>query len=80
MQTKLLDSQLRPKVYSFSLKDIKVGEELTISYLLPPNDGTCNPCTHKCKCGSEKCTGTMHQSLAEFNKWQKFQEELKKVM
>lgn len=65
------------KVYFFSIRDIKNGEELTISYLLPPKDGTCNPCTHNCYCGSLKCTGTMHQSVDEFNRWQIFQESLK---
>lgn len=64
------------KVYFFTLRDIKVGEELTISYLLPPKDKTCNPCPHDCYCGSEKCTGTMHQSAESFNSWQKFQKKL----
>lgn len=64
------------KVFFFSLRDIKVGEELTISYLLPPKDKTCNPCNHDCKCESKKCTGTMHQSIEEFNRWQKFQSTL----
>ena len=64
-------------VYFFALRDIKEGEELTISYLLPPKDETCNPCPHSCKCGSKKCTGTMHQTIEQFEKWQKFQEELK---
>ncbi len=64
------------KVYFFALRDIKVGEELTISYLLPPKHETCNPCNHDCYCGSEKCTGTMHQSKESFAKWQKFQKKL----
>ncbi len=64
-------------IYFFTLRDIKVGEELTISYLLPPKDDTCNPCTHNCYCGSKDCTGTMHQSLKDFKNWQKFQESLK---
>lgn len=63
------------KVYFFTLHDIKKGEELTISYLLPPKDETCNPCNHNCFCGSKKCTGTMHQSKASFLKWQKFQNQ-----
>jgi len=50
-------------IYFFALRDIKVGEELTISYLLPPKDKTCNPCNHICKCGSKKCTGTMHRLI-----------------
>ena len=64
------------KVYFFTLRDIKRGEELTISYLLPPKDKTCNPCTHDCYCGSINCTGTMHQSEENFKKWQKFQDVL----
>lgn len=72
------------RVYFFALRDIKSGEELTISYLLPPKDETCNPCTHNCYCGSKrsltslkKCTGTMHQTVDEFNRWQEFQKSLK---
>jgi len=64
-------------VYFFALRDIKVGEEITISYLLPPKSEACNPCPHNCKCGSKNCTGTMHLSEEVFNKWQKFQESLK---
>lgn len=63
-------------IFFFALRDIKKGEELTISYLLPPKDETCKDCNHNCYCGSKKCTGTMHQSLKKFNKWQKFQENL----
>ena len=62
------------KVYFFALRDIKSEEELTISYLLPPKDETCSPCTHNCYCGNKKCTGTMHQPKADFLKWQKFQD------
>lgn len=67
----------RDHIYFFALRDIKKNEELTISYLLPPKDKTCNPCTHDCKCRSKSCTGTMHQSIENFKKWQKFQESLK---
>ena len=58
-------------IYFFTLRDIKVGEELTISYLLPPI-GNCNPCTHQCYCGSKNCTGTMHQTEKQYEKWQEF--------
>lgn len=61
------------RVYFFSLRNIKVGEEITISYLLPPKDKTCNPCTHNCYCGSKKCTGSMHQNKEQFKRWQAFQ-------
>lgn len=64
------------KVYFFALRDIKSGEELTISYLLPPKDNTCRLCTHDCYCDSKKCTGTMHQSIENFKKWQSFQDFL----
>lgn len=66
----------KKKVFFFALRDIKKGEELTISYLLPPKDKTCNPCNHDCKCGDKNCTGTMHLSREKFKMWQKFQEEI----
>ncbi|AKM83134.1 hypothetical protein A2422_03855 [Candidatus Woesebacteria bacterium RIFOXYC1_FULL_31_51] len=62
----------------FAIRNIKAGEELTISYLLPPKDATCNPCTHNCRCGSKTCTGTMHLTKEKFKKWQKFQDKEKK--
>ncbi len=63
----------KKRVFFFALRHIKAGEEITISYLLPPKDITCSPCTHDCRCGSKKCTGTMHLSKIKFEKWQKFQ-------
>lgn len=77
----LLNHSCRPNcwIYSyrghtlfFSLKTIEPGEELTISYLLSPNDGTCKPCTHVCKCGSRYCTGSMHLSFESYVLWQTF--------
>ncbi|HET7099000.1 MAG TPA: SET domain-containing protein [Patescibacteria group bacterium] len=62
----------------FTLRNIEVGEELTISYLLPPKSKNENPCTHICKCGSKICTGTMHLSEKNYQKWQKFQDDQKK--
>ncbi len=56
----------------FALRIIKLGEELTISYLLGPKE-TCTNCVHICKCGSDRCTGTMHLTKEKYNKWQKFQ-------
>jgi len=61
----------------FTLRKIKPGEELTISYLLSPKDKTCDPCTHDCKCGSKSCTGTMHLSKGKYRQWQKFQNKEK---
>lgn len=62
----------------FALRKIFPGEELTISYLLSPKDKTCNPCTHKCKCTSKFCTGTMHLTHVKYEKWQKFQNKQKR--
>lgn len=58
----------------FAIKNIKAKEELTISYLLSPNE-KCDPCTHTCKCGSKKCSGTMHLTESKHKKWQKFQDK-----
>lgn len=57
----------------FAIKDIKKGEELTISYLLSPKTKYCDPCTHSCKCESKDCAGTMHLSEEKYKLWQKFQ-------
>ncbi len=62
----------------FALRTIKVGEELTISYLLSPEDEMCHPCTHVCKCESTCCTGTMHLPQDTYERWQKFQKEERK--
>ena len=62
----------------FALRKIKPSEELTISYLLSPKDEGCNPCTHKCKCKSKFCTGSMHMSRDKYDKWQIFQNNKKK--
>lgn len=58
----------------FALRDIIPCEELTIDYLLAPKTKFCNPCTHKCKCGSKKCRRSFHLSVDEFNKWRTFQD------
>lgn len=62
----------------FALRNIKSGEELTISYLLSPKSKSCNPCPHVCKCDSKFCTGTMHLSEEKYKIWQKFQNREKK--
>ncbi|PIY69349.1 hypothetical protein COY90_01090 [Candidatus Roizmanbacteria bacterium CG_4_10_14_0_8_um_filter_39_9] len=62
----------------FTLQSIDPGEEFTISYLLSPDDGSCNPCVHVCKCDSENCTGSMHLSKDKYEKWQRFQNTEKK--
>src|SRR3989344_4103042 len=58
----------------FTLRNINKGEELTINYLLPPKT-QCEPCTHRCYCGSKNCTGSMHLSEAKYKKWQEFQDK-----
>jgi hypothetical protein len=55
----------------FSLRHIFAGEELTISYLLSPDD-FCNPCPHQCRCEESHCSGTMHLSKGRFAKWNRF--------
>ena len=62
----------------FTLRQIKPGEELTISYLLSPKSKNCDPCRHICKCGSKSCKGTMHLSEEKYKIWQKFQNKKKK--
>lgn len=62
----------------FALRNIEPCEELTISYLLSPKDETCKNCPHNCKCGSKFCTGTMHLAKDKYEKWQKFQNVMKK--
>lgn len=58
----------------FTLRKIFAGEELTVNYMLSPQDEFCNPCPHICKCESEFCTGTMHLSEDRYLKWREFQE------
>lgn len=62
----------------FALRDIEPREELTISYLLDPNDGSCTDCTHTCKCRSVGCIGTMHLPQDKYNLWQTFQNKQRK--
>jgi len=62
----------------FALRNINVGEELTISYLLSPKDETCTSCPHECICNGKHCTGTMHFARDKYEKWQKFQNQEKK--
>lgn len=55
----------------FALKNIQKGEEITISYLLPPKT-KCTSCPHSCHCGSPNCSGSMHQSEVSYKIWQSF--------
>lgn len=58
----------------FSLRKIKPGEELTISYQFSPNR-FCQPCTHVCKCGIQNCTGSMHLSEEKYIAWSQFNKQ-----
>lgn len=51
------------------MKDIAAGEELTIRYLLSPQNEFCNPCKHLCRCGNARCVGTMHLNEETYLKW-----------
>lgn len=59
----------------FALRHIFPGEELTVSYLLSPQNGYCRSCTHICKCGHMLCTGTMHLSEKRYEAWNIFREK-----
>lgn len=59
----------------FALKNISKGEELTISYLLPPKMN-CDPCNHQCFCKSVSCKGSMHLTDAGYKQWQEFQDKV----
>lgn len=59
----------------FALRHIFAGEELTVSYLVSPQDKYCNPCTHLCKCDSILCTQTMHLSEKRYKEWAKIHDE-----
>lgn len=56
----------------FTLRKIFKGEEITVSYQLPPEDQDCNPCEHICYCGSFVCQKTWHLSEDQYNKWEQF--------
>lgn len=62
----------------FTLRHIFPGEELTISYLLSPQDRYDEPCNHRCLCESEFCTSSMHLSETQFLDWQKAYNEIVK--
>lgn len=62
----------------FAMRDILKGEEVTIPYLLPPITKFCNPCQHKCLCGSLNCRGTMHMTREKYSAWREFTENQSK--
>lgn len=59
----------------FALRHIFPGEELTISYLLSPQDEECKPCTHLCACNGAICHQSMHLSEKRYEKWDAFHEK-----
>ncbi|MCX6730920.1 MAG: SET domain-containing protein [Candidatus Roizmanbacteria bacterium] len=67
----------------YAIEDITMGDELTISYLLSPDNGTCIACTHSCKCESINCTRTMHLTNEKYKMWQNYlnkkRKKIKKV-
>jgi len=64
----------------FSIRAIFPGEEITLNYLLEPQDEDCKPCKHLCQCGSDFCRQTMHLSQKELDLWWKFdQRNMKKT-
>lgn len=62
---------------AFTLRKILKGEELTISYLLPPKDKSEKKCTHKCSCDNKACTGSIHLTEVLYKKWRKFQSKVR---
>jgi hypothetical protein len=59
----------------FTLRKIFPGEELTINYLLSPQDDACAPCTHLCACQGVICHQTMHLSPRRYETWSAFHNE-----
>lgn len=59
----------------FARQHIFKGEELTISYLLPPKDTFCSPCLHICTCGNAQCAKTMHLSKEQYETWRRLTEK-----
>src|SRR5581483_9972728 len=62
----------------FSIRKIFKGEEITISYLLGPQDTDCAPCTDICKCGSFNCSQTMHMPKKKYEAWISHDEKVDK--
>jgi uncharacterized protein len=60
----------------FATRKIFTGEEITVSYCLPPIDEDCAPCEDICHCGSEICTGTMHLNDERYERWRNFDDAM----
>lgn len=59
----------------FAIRHLFKGEEITISYLLPPQDEFCNPCNDICHCNGLICHGTMHLTDTKYDKWDDFNDK-----
>lgn len=59
----------------FAIRHIFPSEELTVSYLLSPQDKNCKPCTHICHCGAVFCYQTMHLSKKRYDEWITFHDK-----
>jgi hypothetical protein len=59
----------------FTLRKVFSGEELTINYLLSPQDSSCAPCTHFCSCEGIICQQTMHLGKKKYELWSAFHEK-----
>jgi uncharacterized protein len=59
----------------FTLRKIFRGEELTVNYLLSPQDDSCTPCTHLCFCEGVICHQTMHLGNKKYERWSAFHDK-----
>ena len=60
----------RGHILYFAIRKIFKGEEVTVNYGLGPSEEKHIACAlHACHCGSEICTGTMHESDGAFEEW-----------
>jgi hypothetical protein len=63
----------------FTIRKVFKGEELTINYLLSPQDSTCAPCTHLCSCEGVICQETMHLGKKKYEAWSAFHDKQMKA-
>lgn len=63
----------------FSIRKIFKGEEITISYLLGPQENECSPCKDRCKCGSIICSQTMHMPDKRYSVWLEHDKKVAKM-
>lgn len=58
----------------FALRKIFAGEEITVSYMLSPQNEFCKPCMHVCSCESIMCSKSMHLTPEKYSKWRNLQD------